>query len=33
MKKGMMFSFKGRLGRVVSEVREGFYQQATTSYS
>lgn len=24
MKKGMMFSFKGSLGRVVSEVRKAF---------
>lgn len=33
MKKGMMFYFKGSLGRVVTEVREGFYQQTTALYS
>ena len=33
MNKGMMFYFKGSLGRVVTEVREGFYQQTTALYS
>ena len=33
MKKGMMFYFKSSLGRVVTQVREGFYQQTTALYS